>query len=378
MNKTLHIVAFDLPFPPDYGGAIDIYFKVKSLKESGATLILHVFLYDGKKASKELEMLCEKVYYYPRKRFTNPFAGDVPYIVATRSDEQLLTNLSKDKHPILFEGLHTTAFLGHDSLKGRPLMVRTHNVEHDYYRALEQAESSFFKKYFFRIEAERLEKYESMLDKATHILSISPADTEYFSKKYKRVEYIPAFHSNCEMMCKTGKGDIVLYHGNLGIGENNRAALYLVHEVFPKLNLPCVVAGNNPSKQLMTAVKDCSSVKLISGISSDEILNLVQQAQVNVLVTFQSTGIKLKLLNSLFRGRHCVVNREMVENTGLEGICHLGEGADGLISEIKKCTEKPFSEQDLQARRKVLNELFNNKNGAEKILSLLEEKSLYT
>jgi hypothetical protein len=73
-----------------------------------------------------------------------------------------------------------------------------------------------------------------------------------------------------------------------------------------------------------------------------------------------------------------VVNREMVENTGLEGICHLGEGADGLISEIKKCTEKPFSEPDLQARRMVLNELFNNKNGAEKILSLLEEKSLYT
>lgn len=337
-------------------------------------MILHVFLYDGKKASKELEMLCKKVYYYPRKRFTNPFTGEIPYIVATRSDEQLLANLKMDGHPILFEGLHTTAFLGHPALKGRILMVRTHNVEHDYYRALEQAETSFFKKYFFRIEAERLEKYESVLVNATFILPISPSDTEYFSSKYRnRVQYIPAFHSNTEMMCETGTGDFVLYHGNLGIGENNRAALFLVHDVFPKLNLPCVIAGNNPSKQLITAVKSSSGVKLVSGISSDEILKQVQNAQVNVLVTFQSTGIKLKLLNSLFRGRHCVANKEMVENTGLEGVCRLGNGSEELVSEIKKCADLPFLQSDIQQRKAVLDAAFDNRASAATILSLLGE-----
>ncbi|NBR32127.1 MAG: DUF1176 domain-containing protein, partial [Sphingomonadaceae bacterium] len=46
------------------------------------------------------------------------------------------------------------------------------------------------------------------------------------------------------------KGRFVLYHGNLGVGENNKAALFLVHEVFPMLSVPCVIAGNHPSRQL--------------------------------------------------------------------------------------------------------------------------------
>lgn len=374
MHNRLHIVAFDMPFPPDYGGAIDIFFKIKALKENGAAIILHAFLYDGKKASVELEELCEKVHYYPRRRFTNPFSGDIPYIVTTRSDEELLANLTKDKAPILFEGLHTTAFLGNTALKGRMVMVRTHNIEHDYYRALEQAESSFFKKYFFRIEAERLEKYESVLNNASLILPISPADTAYFSAKYNRVEYIPAFHSNNILQCETGMGEFALYHGNLGIGENNKAALYLVHEVFPKLALPCIVAGNNPSRQLVTAIKSTPGVTLMSGISSDDILNLVQKAQVNVLPTFQSTGIKLKLLNSLFRGRHCVVNTEMVENTGLEELCELATDADAMAAAIKRCAEKPFTPADLNKRMALLNELFNNSESAKKIISLLETR----
>jgi hypothetical protein len=371
-------VAFDMPYPPDYGGAIDIFFKVKALNDRGVRVILHVFLYDGKKASVELEKLCERVYYYSRKRFKNPFTGEIPYIVASRTDELLLANLSKDRYPVLFEGLHTTAFLGDNGLQGRLLMVRTHNVEHDYYRALEQAESSFFKKYFFRIEAERLEKYETVLDKATHILAISPADTDYFSGKYGRVEYIPAFHSNTAMQCETGYGQFVLYHGNLGIGENNRAALYLVHEVFPKLKLPCVVAGNNPSRQLVTAVKSNPGVRLLSNISSDEILQLVQDAHVNVLVTFQTTGIKLKLLNSLFRGRHCVVNKEMVENTGLEEVCEMGQTSEELVRAIEQCAEKPFTEAELAKRREILDASFSNLNSAGKILSLMQENRLYT
>lgn len=371
MGKSLHLIAFDLPYPADYGGAVDIYYKIKALSELGVGVKLHVFLYDGKTASAHLESLCEKVYYYERKRFKNPFIGDVPYIVATRTDEDLLNNLCKDNNPILFEGLHSTAFLDSKKLAGRFKMVRTHNVEHDYYRSLEEAESSFFKKYFFRIESERLHSYESVLGHANLILPISPRDTGYYQSLFDKVTYLPAFHSSDKVEIAEGKGYFVLYHGNLGVVENNKAALFLVHEVFPHLSMPCLIAGNHPSRQLQVAAGSLPNVKLISGVSSDEILKKVQQAQVNVLVTFQSTGIKLKLLNALHKGRYCVVNKEMIAETGLESLCSVAANPGGLIAAVKDCWNKHFLHEHVTERQLLLEQHFSNRHGAERIASYL-------
>jgi hypothetical protein len=371
MAKSLHIIAFDMPYPADYGGVIDIYYKIKALSELGVQVKLHVFLYGGKTTSKHLEALCQKVFYYERKRFKNPFTGDLPYIVATRDDEQLLSNLCKDDAPILFEGLHSTAFLTSPKLTNRFKIVRTHNVEHDYYQYLEDAESSFFKKYFFRIESERLRKYEGILSTANLIMPISPRDTAYYQSKFKNVQYLPAFHASDMVKPQTGRGDFVLYHGNLGVGENNKAALYLIHEVFPSLNMPCVIAGNQPTRQLQVAAESLAHVTLMSGISSNEILHKVQQAHVNLLVTFQPTGIKLKLLNALHQGRFCVANSAMVAETGLESLCRVGNDPAELADAVQKCWSIDFSDDERISRKHFLDRDFSNSANASLIASFL-------
>lgn len=369
-SKYLHIVAFDNPYPPNYGGVIDIFFKIKALHSLGIKIILHVFLYDGKEPESELQELCHKVYYYNRRRFTNPFSGELPYIVSTRNDEALLKNLCKDKYPILFEGLHTTYFLSHQSLEGRNKIVRTHNVEHHYYKALEDAESGFFKKYFFRVESERLKQYESVLKHATVIAAISPAEARYYKKKFEHTQYIPAFHNNEKVTGRPGKGKFILYHGNLGVGENNKAALYLMHEVFSKIDLPVVIAGNNPSRQLKQAIKDNLNVSLADKISSNDILELVSEAHINVIVTFQATGIKLKLLNSLYRGRFCVVNEPMITGTGLKDLCISGDNSDSLISGIENCWDKEYGHGEIKIRERILGESFDNLKSAELLATL--------
>ncbi|MEY4002957.1 MAG: hypothetical protein RIT07_999 [Bacteroidota bacterium] len=371
MSKTLHIIAFDMPYPADYGGVIDIYYKIRALSEQGVKIKLHVFLYGGKTASPHLESLCQQVFYYERKRFKNPFTGELPYIVATRTDETLLFNLCKDDAPILFEGLHSTALLSAPELSGRFKMVRTHNVEHDYYQFLEEAETSFFKKYFFRIESERLRRYESVLGYANLIMPISPKDTTYYKTKFSRVQYLPAFHTSDRVESQTGRGEFVLYHGNLGVGENNKAALFLVHEVFPFLDMPCFIAGNQPTRQLKTAAGGMSNVTLLSDISSEEILQKIIQAQVNLLVTFQSTGIKLKLLNALHKGRFCVANRPMVAETGLESLCMVADDTEQLIKSTQSAWLSSFEEEALLHRQSLLDGGFSNRNNAVLIASYL-------
>lgn len=370
--RQLNIVAFDMPFPPNYGGAIDIFFKIKCLHQMGIKIHLHCFLYAGKEPEDELKKYCEEVFYYERRRFRNPFIGDVPYIVSTRDNDELLINLTKNNYPILFEGLHSTYFLNHPKLKNRIKIVRAHNVEHHYYHALEKEESNFFKKYFFRVEADRLENYERILNYASAIVAISPLEYNYFQNKFKHAYYISAFHNNEQVNIQPGRGNFILYHGNLAVGENNAAALYLVKNVFARLRIPCVIAGNNPSRPLQNAIREHNHISLRDKISNTEILELVKEAHANVLVTSQTTGIKLKLLNALYLGRHCIVNHEMVDNTGLESICRLGSGPKELMKTIQELWEKDFTEKDIEMRKSILEKgVFDNEENARQLIQLI-------
>jgi len=369
-EKHLHIVAFDLPFPPNYGGSTDMYYKVLSIKNLGIKITLHVFLYGGKSPAAELEQVADKIYYYPRKK-RNPFAGAWPYIVRTRKSELLLKRLISDDSPILFEGLHTTYYCNSPQLINRVRVVRAHNVEHNYYEALALAEENILKTLFFKHEAKRLRDYEKMLKQVNGVAGISPMETRYLQGEYGNAQYIPAFHSNDELICKTGKGDYILYHGNLSVPENNRAAIFLVTEVFSRLNIPCVVAGSKPSQTLQEAIKKYPNIKLVANVSAEEILKLIQDAQINVMVTFQATGIKLKLLNSLYRGRFVVANREMVDETGLDGLVHLGQTPAELVSKIQEVMKLEFTPEEVEKRKFTLGSTFNNQLNAQKLLNML-------
>lgn len=372
-ENYVHIISFDVPYPANYGGVIDVFYKIKSLSECGINIILHCFQY-GRKTAPELEKYCTSVHYYQRKKYGNPMSGKLPYIVSSRENPELLNNLLKDDFPIIFEGLHTTFYLDHPDLKNRLKVVRNHNIEHDYYKNLEEVEGNWFKKRFFRKEANRLKEYESKLLHATYVIAISQPDTTYLKSKGINARWISAFHSNDYVDIKKGTGDYIFYHGNLGVAENNHAAIYLANKVFKLTNLPTIIAGNNPSRELRNAAKKLSHVTLKDDLTNEQILDHIKEAQINVLVTFQATGIKLKLINSLYLGRHTVVNGPMVDNTGLESLCHIGNNPLEIAEEIFNLWDKPFSNEMIKERKQILEGRFSNSAGAEKILNLLKKE----
>lgn len=370
MNAKLHIVSFDVPFPANYGGVIDVFFKIKALHELGVDITLHCFHY-GRGKSPELEKYCTSVHYYPRSTSAFQLFSSEPFIATSRRSNELLRVLAQSDAPILFEGLHCCAYVAHPLLKDKRKLVRTHNIEHDYYRALGRVEKKWSKRQYFNREAGKLEKFESVLNHAQHILAISPADAAQLSGRYKNVHQVMAFHPNEEVNIREGKGNFAFYHGNLEVGENNEAALFLVNEVFKDFDYPLVIAGNNPSSELVNACARLNNVTLRPNISTSEIDELISTAHVNILPTFQATGIKLKLLAALMRGRHCIVNSPMVANTGLEAGCRIREDAAGMREELKMISDAVFSHADIEKRKLILDDRFSNRRNAEKILKLL-------
>jgi len=168
-----------------------------------------------------------------------------------------------------------------------------------------------------------------------------------------------------------GKGNYALYHGNLGVAENLDAAFYLINKVFNDIDIPFIIAGQKPPLHLLKAIEKNKNIGFKTIKSSKEILELVQQAQLNILPTFQPTGIKLKLLFALYNGRHCVVNTSMVANTGLEEICDVKSTAEEMKESIKDLFNIPFDEKEINKRKEILIAHYNNKITAEKILQLI-------
>lgn len=193
-NKRLHIVAFDVPFPANYGGAIDVFYKLKALHQLGIRITLHCFEY-GRGEQKELLKYVHHVHYYKRKKTVLDALDKTPFIVKSRATKALLNNLLSDKDPILFEGLHCCYFLDHSRLKDRIKIVRTHNVEHDYYAALARA-SSGMKKWFHLSEARKLKNYEAVLKNADAILAIKESDCTHFTRGTGNSSCPHILHSN--------------------------------------------------------------------------------------------------------------------------------------------------------------------------------------
>ncbi len=367
----LHLIAFDIPYPPDYGGVIDVFYKLKALNEEGVSVYLHCYEY-GRLPALELNSIAEKVFYYPRKTSKSLLFNTYPFIVLTRNSPELKANLLKDNYPIIMEGLHSTFLMNDPLFKNRKMVVRTHNVEHEYYNSLARIEKNVFKRYYFYNEAGKLYKYESNLQKATAIAAISPSDTAHFLHSFKGVHYIPAFHQYDKVKIEPGKGDFAFYHGNLSIGENNEAAIYLVEKIFNDLPYNLLIAGNKPSPELGKAVKLSGNVVLKDDLSHNEIQKLISEAQCNILPTFQATGIKLKLLSALFSGRSCIVNTPMVINTGLESLCTIADSPNEMKEALKVVMERHFPRDEIKRREEILLKDFSNSENAKKLIRLFE------
>ena len=369
-ERHIHIISFDVPYPPNYGGVIDVFFKIRALHAKGIKVHLHSFQY-GREQAKVLNKYCFSVNYYPRNVAKSLLFMKQPYIVISRNSESLIEELLKDDYPILFEGIHTCNFLNDERIAGRIKIVRTHNIEHDYYTNLAKVEGNIFKRYYFYNEASKLEAFEASLQKAQVIAAISRNDTSYFDKKYKNAFYIPAFHSNEQVHINPGKGNFAFYHGNLAIGENNEAALYLVNEVFNNLKVPLIIAGARPTSDLRNAVAKKNHITLISDLTTKQIHQLINDAHINVLPTFQPTGIKLKLLSALYNGRFALVNPMMVENTGLEVLCDIATTPSEMREHVLRLMETDFKAADIKTREKVLNENFSNAVNVQKLIDLI-------
>ncbi len=369
MTKHLHIVCHDVPYPPDYGGAFDLFYKLKSLQEIGISVHLHCFEY-GRGIQNNLNQYCKSVTYYKRKNILKSLSLRLPYIVSSRSDDRLLKNLLKDEYPILMEGIHCTYFLFKNKLQNKKILVRLHNVEYEYYNELAKSTNDIFKKIYFFSESKLLRNYEKSISNKALFIAVNEKDKSTYIKDLNAtdIKYLPVFLPFDQVASEAGSGIFCLYHGNLSVPENEKAALWILRNIFDTIKLPFVIAGKNPSKNLLRVAYKYKNTRVVANPSVHEMDELIKKAHVHILPSFNKTGIKIKLLNALFNGRFVITNYAAIEGTSLFNLCVIATTPKEYKNILHDLFNKSFTGQDILERKQILEKAYNNKANAEKLI----------
>lgn len=126
-----------------------------------------------------------------------------------------------------------------------------------------ESETHVFKKRFFKQEARKLKKYQKILKKVDGVFTISPFEQTYFKEKIgEHCHYVPAFHHafKKEHFSETGKN--ILYHGNVSVSENVKAALFLT-DIYKNSPYHLIIASSYINEALLKEIKHYKNIAFI-------------------------------------------------------------------------------------------------------------------
>ena len=367
MEKHLHIISFTVPYPANNGALIDIFYNLIALHAQGIQIHLHCFD-DAGIYYDQLNNYCASVHYYERHRGHKGISNILPYMVASRKNERLLQNLLKDNCPILIEGVQSSSLLLDERITNRRCFVRMHYVAFHYYYELCKKDASPIKKLFYWMESRLLKTYEKKIANRAVFWGTTEKDCSVYRKELgcKNIDLLPYYLPDWKVQCLEGMGSYCLYHADLSNETNNLAATWLLEKVFQKIKVPLVITGKNPSQKLLSLAHAQSHTCLVPNPSEKEIQDMIARAHINLAPSFINSSMKVKLVNALFHGRHCVANEAGVMGTGLESACHIGTTPNTFQEIITQLYHQPFTTHEVELRKHLLSNMFNNEINAKK------------
>ena len=107
---------------------------------------------------------------------------------------------------------------------------------------------------------------------------------------------------------------------------------------------------------------------IVANPSPDEMNDLIKKAQIHVLPSLNSTGIKIKLLIALFGGRFILTNRAAVADNDLDSVCAVAETAADFKGKITELFHQPFDQESMAKRKQFLETTYNNTSNAQTLV----------
>jgi polysaccharide biosynthesis protein PslH len=390
-EPNILVVAHASPWPPTSGGKIDMFGRLKALREMGVKVELIMTVKENSDDHKEAlidQFGLESCHVIERRRTVGRSLHPVwPFQIFSRTGgewETIAANLGQKYFAaVLAEGSYVFPMSYRLARKmAVPLMHRIHNIESQYFISLGKSEINYLKKTFYYLEALRFKILERRMFQGAINLCISTEELEWLNSTDSGQSFwLPPALSHfpergaCYL---TGEGKNFLITGNLIMPDTLNGVLWFVQHIWPNLlqRLPdatLTIAGRRPGESAAQYFQSIPGVNLAFDVS--DMSGFFLNADIYVSPTRHGTGVKIKTVEALSYGLPVVATSIAAQG------CRLEHGKHLLIADHKDdfrhlCIELAQNHNLRStlgtAGRAYIRETFDHKQQLEKILQHLK------
>ena len=240
------------------------------------------------------------------------------------------------------------------------VVVRVHNIEHDFFRALFQSNKRIIN-WFKKELIDKKERY--VIDNSDMLVFLSEVDKHRMDKVYginrAMKEILPvSVNYSCDQLSKLEiceKEKIVaLVTGSLWFGPNYDAIKWMIDAIYESIKDICkiVIAGYKPAKRLIE-ICEAKGITLVD--SPKDITPYFEEADIFLAPIFEGAGMKVKIAEAMSYGLPVVstsfgfigYNLKDKEN------CFVANSRDEFISSIREYKESGCEEKQ-RMRKNIL------------------------
>lgn len=261
------------------------------------------------------------------------------------------------------------------------VILHQHNAEYILWKRMAEIEKNWFKKAIIYIESYRIKKYEKKICKKADVILASPNDIQHLSLLgINPKKFVTTYHlGNTELLNapplqfqNTTKS--LLYVGTLSWEPNVDGLIWFLNRIWENIKkknpeLILYIIGKNPDHRLINLVKEDKSIHLVGFISEAELEKYYSTCRVFIAPLRFGSGIKVKVVNALYRGIPTVTT-----SVGAEGLEVLNErdimiadnendfaeSIDRLLNDEKLWTLISINSRMLMKKKYTWEEVFKN------------------
>lgn len=274
------------------------------------------------------------------------------------------TKINFNEYQVIFVEFTKMDYFIRDILKSGyqgKIIVRAHNVEHDFFKVNFMAHKNFMNGAKYLISKKR-EGY--MIANSDLVLAITELDKKRLIELYNvspdKVKIFPVA-VNLAKKDKTFDGRIgnrikCLITGSLWFGPNADATVWFLKEVYPAVKNICdlTVAGFRPNEDVKHSCQE-SGVKLID--SPDDMEPYFNKTEMVLAPIFDGGGMKVKIAEALSYGLPVVTTNH--GNIGYELVDHKNAFIANTAEEFVKAIQDYYNMSE-EVRAEFLNASWSN------------------
>ena len=335
-------IANEMPYPPNHGGRVDIWRRIKGMHKAGVRL--QFIAWQGSNPEnrakrediEELGKYVDEVHLINIDRSWLGRALRLPYLLRYPSLAATMTAASRQKRDlsdlvrlygpsaVWLESIYGAALAQKITDKHKiPLYVRSHNIEHQYMRRLASLATDGQERIALRLNMLHLESLERrLLRRARRFYDCSYDDLLWWqSQGYDNGIFLPQtivpeedFSASAEPPFQPDKFDIA-FMGNLHSPNNVEGLLWFLQQVVPKVlqarpEASILIAGSRPKDEIRVACARHRQITLLPNPANSTDIYLAGKVLVNPVLS--GSGVMVKSIEMLFFDGFLVGTRQSI------------------------------------------------------------------